>query len=210
MSDDKPQDMTEQKEQHRLGTINRWDPPEGDWAAEHDWTRYRGPDPWPVPGGWVFNDPEGGGHWRYFDDLGVGHHDDNSILNELIEDESVEEPYDVLDGARGERAFLSIVLSNPDEVSLRNPEGEEYEWSLEIGGTEVFSRIDPDRPDAIEAVAQALAAYHDGALEDRVGDIAPSSGRKPKDVREQEKVEQRQAENESLEQFQAISESDNE
>jgi len=73
----------EQKEQHRLGTINRWDVPDGTWATKYDWTRYRGPSPWPVPSGWVFKDPEGGGWWEYFGEAGVGHPRDDDIFEAL-------------------------------------------------------------------------------------------------------------------------------
>lgn len=196
-----PENGDEQKEQHRLGTINRWDPPEDHWASKYHWTRYRGPDPWPVPGGWVFNDPEGGGHWQYYGDAGVGHDDDNSILDELKADDAVDDPYDQLDEQRGRRAGVSVETANPDEVSMRNPEDEELEWSLEVAGTEVFRRVEPDRSDLMAAVAEALAAYHDGDLDERVDEITPATGRVPDDVREQEELEQREEENESLDEF---------
>jgi len=196
--------MSEEKEQHRLGTINRWDAPEGDWAAEHDWTRYRGPKPWPVPCGWVFKDPEGGGWWEYFGEAGIGHHDDNGILDELEDDESVNDPYDKLDELRdqhGQYAYLSFETANPDEVSMLNPKDEKLEWTLEVDGDQIFRREEPDRTDLMAAVAEALAAYHDGDLEERAEDIVPTSGRKPKDVREQEELERRQEENQSLNEF---------
>jgi hypothetical protein len=124
--------LTEQKEAHRLGTINRWDPPEGDWAAEYDWTRYRGPDPWPVPGGWLFKDPEDGGWWQFFGDAGVGHWDSHDLLDELKDDPSVEDASAALDEHRGEYAYLHVETANPDEVSIRNPEDEKLEWTLEV------------------------------------------------------------------------------
>lgn len=194
-------DQTDQKEEHRLATINRWDVPDGDWAAEYDWTRYRGPDPWPVPGGWVFKDPEGGGWWQYFGDLGVGHAKDDSILDELKEDDSVEDPYEALDDARGEYAYLEVETANPDEVSLRNPEDEELEWTLEVDGADIFRRVEPDRSDLMEAVAQALDAYHAGELDERAKEIVPESGRKPDDIQEQEELERVKEENESIDDF---------
>lgn len=61
------QDENEQKEAHRVGTINRWDAPDASWAAEYDWTRYRGPPAYPVPGGWVLGIVEGDGTgWRIY------------------------------------------------------------------------------------------------------------------------------------------------
>ena len=198
---DSSTDTDEQKEQHRLGTINRWDPPEGDWAADHDWTRYRGPDPWPVPGGWVFKSPEEGGWWQYFGDMGVGHHSDDSILEELKDDDSVDDPYDALDDARSEYASITIETANPEEVSLRNPEDEKLEWELTVAGVQVFRRVEPDSSDLMAAVADALAAFHDGDLDDRVGEIVPETGEKPEDILEEEDLERRQDENESLDEF---------
>ena len=191
-----------QKEQHRLGTINRWDPPEGDWAAEFDWTRYRGPPPWPVPGGWVFKDPEEGGWWEYFGETGVGQYFDDTILEAFQDGESVDDAHEALADAREDTyAYLSTETANPDEVSLRNPEDEKIEWALEVDGTEVFRRVEPDRPDLMAAVAEALAAYHEGALEERVDEIVPSSGQKPESERRAEERERRAEENQHLGQF---------
>lgn len=194
----------QQKEANRLGTINRWDPPEDDWAAEYPWTRYRGPDPWPVPGGWVFEDPEEGGWWQYFGDAGVGHPDSDSIREALEADASVEDPYNALNDLReqhGEYAYLSAETANPDEVGLRNLEDEQLEWTLEVDGTDVFRRVEPDREDLLAAVAEALAAYHEDDLDERRDEIVPASGRKPQDVREQEELEARRRHNQSLEDF---------
>jgi len=199
-----PSDDTDQKETHRLGTINRWDVPEGDWAAKHDWTRYRGPAPWPVPDGWVFKDPEEGGWWAYFGDAGVGHHTDDSILEALQDDESVADPYDAMDELRdqhGEYAHLSVETANPDEVSLRNPEDERLEWTLDIDEAEVFTCVEPDRTDLMGAVATALAAYHEDELESRIDEIMPSSGKRPDDERAEETIEQRKEHNQSLGDF---------
>ena len=193
--------LTKQKEAHRLGTINRWDPPEGDWAAEYDWTRYRGPDPWPVPGGWLFKDPEDGGWWQFFGDAGVGHWDSHDLLDELKDDPSVEDASAALDEHRGEYAHLHVETANPDEVSIRNPEDEKLEWTLEVAGKQVFRRVEPDRSDLMAAVAEALAAFHEGDLDERAAEIVPTSGRKPDDIQEQEELERRQEENESLDEF---------
>jgi hypothetical protein len=198
MSDE---NIDQQKEQHRLGTIHRWNVPDGDWAADHDWTRYRGPAPWPVPGGWVFEDPEEGGWWRYYGDIAEGHPSDDSVLDELQADESVADPYDALDEHRAELAMLNVTTANPDEVSLRNPEDEELEWALKIDDTEVFRVVEPNRPDLMGAVAEALAAYHDGVLDERIGEIAPASGTKTEEERARERHERRKEENESLGDF---------
>lgn len=200
MADSEPVD--DPREEHRLGTINRWDPPEGDWAAEYDWTRYRGPDPWPVPGGWVFRDPEGGGWWQYLGDLGVGHDDENSIRDALEEDDlEYEEIDERLEEYRGPYAFLSTETANPDEVSIRDYSNEKLEWSLKVGDTQVFRRVEPDRSDMMGVVAEALAAFHEDELEEKLDGLVPSTGRKPDDVLEQEALEQRKEENQGLDEF---------
>lgn len=196
--------LTDEKEQHRLGTINRWDVPEGNWAAEHDWTRYRGPDPWPVPGGWVFKDPEGGGWWEYFGDAGVGQYIDDSVLDALEDDEAIADAFEAMNDLRdqhGEYARLSVETANPDEVSFRNPEDEQLEWTLDVDGTQVFQCVEPDRKGLMAAVAQALAAFHDDALDEQVSEIEPPSGRQSDDEREETTIEERQERNQSLGDF---------
>lgn len=198
------EESSESKEDHRLGTINKWDAPDAEWAAEYDWTRSRGPPPWPVPGGWVFKDAEGGGWWQYYGDAGVGEHSDNSIRETFEADDAyadLDEVTDALSDARGEYAYLNMEAANPDEVSLRNLEDEETEWSLEIADRVVFRRVEPDRADLMAAVAKALDAYHRGELDEEIEAIVPASGSKPADVLEQEDIDRRQAENESLGSF---------
>jgi len=55
--------------------------------------------------------------------------------------------------------------------------------------------------DIMAAVAEALQAYHDGELEERIDEITPTSGSKPEDILKQENVERRQEENKSLTEF---------
>jgi len=200
MTDDTPT-LNELKEEHRLRTINRWDPPQGDWAAEVDWTRYRGPAPWPVPDGWVFKDPEGGGWWAYFGDAGVDAATDDDVFDAFEEDESVDDPLQALEDARGPLAYLRTETANPDEVSLRNLKDEKLEWTLEVDDTEVFSSVEPDRPDLMGAVAEALHAYHADELDERAAEIKPSTGEKPAAVREAETLEERKQGNQSLGDF---------
>lgn len=191
----------DEKEQHRVGTIGRWDAPEDDWAADHDWTRYRGPKPWPVPGGWVFDDPEGGGMWQYFGDAGVGHDDDHSILDEFEADDEIDDRFEALNEARGPRAWLTAETANPDEVSMRNPEDEEIKWTLDVAGTTVFRRVEPDRSDLMAAVAEALAAYHSDSLDERADEIVPTTGRKPDEQLSEETLEKRREENQNIGDF---------
>lgn len=194
----------DQKESHRIGTINKWDAPDGDWAADYDWTRFRGPTPWPVPGGWVFKTPEGGGWWVYFGDIGVGHGRDDTILDELKADDSVDDPHEAMKDLRSEYtqpAYLETEMANPDEVSMRNPEDEETLYTLKIDGQTVFSRIDPTHPDVMGSVAKALTAYHNDDLEAQIDDIMPSTGRHPEPEEEQADVDRRQEENRPLDDF---------
>jgi hypothetical protein len=198
---DNTSNLTEQKEQHRLGTINRWDVPEAGWAANHDWTRHRGPKPWPVPSGWVFKNPEEGGWWRYYGDRAIGNHSRDAIADELKEDETISEPYKAVEETRGPDAHLSSETTNPDEVSLLDYEDEKLEWKFEVDDKTVFRRVEPHTPDIMAAVAEALQAYHDGELEERIDEITPTSGSKPEDILKQENVERRQEENKSLTEF---------
>lgn len=183
---------SKQKEEHRIGTINRWDPPEADWAAEHDWTRYRGPQPYPVPDGWVLDQPEGGAvGWYLFGDAGEGYGTTTDVYDALGDDmELVEE-------ARGEMAILrnDIVEDSRDgDVILKH--------ELSIGGETVFSRIDPTDAELWATVAEALARYAAGDDVDAIAaDVSWRSGRLSDEEREARKQERRRKENESLGDF---------
>lgn len=187
MSENTPEPETsqgelEQKEAHRVGTINRWDAPDASWAAEYDWTRYRGPPAYPVPGGWVLGIVEGDGTgWRYYGEDGIGESNDP---------ESPAEPT--------AEAGLLFDVANPDETSLRDEP--DMEWRFTLDGEVVFRRVEPDRDDAYGAIAKALSAFHEGTPPSEISET-PSSGRKPADVREQEEVERKQQENQSLDRW---------
>lgn len=172
---------TEQKEEHRLGTTNRWDAPDADWARSYDWTRYRGPPAYPVPGGWVLGIVEGDGTgWKYYHEDGVGEATDTDV-------ECDPEPL-------AEAGLILDVVA--DTGSLR--EDPDTEWRFSIEGTQIFRRVNPDRDDAYGAIARALSAYHRDQDPEEIA-ATPDTGRKPADVREQEKLERRREENESLE-----------
>jgi len=51
------------------------------------------------------------------------------------------------------------------------------------------------------AVAEALDAFHAETLADDATEIVPRSGKKPDDVRDQEKIEKRRGENKSFDEF---------
>ncbi|QIO25479.1 hypothetical protein [Haloarcula sp. JP-L23] len=142
---------TDAKEQHRLGTIGRWDAPEADWAADYDWTRYRGPDAYPVPGAWVLSNVEGDGVvWERYPDVGEGRASPNDVLDAV--------DGDLYDEYRSGNAVLSHEIVNEDDPM----EDWEYEQQLTIGGTTVFQRVEPDRDELLGNVATALAATDDG------------------------------------------------
>lgn len=197
-------DKEGEKEENRIGTANLRGAPDDDWTEEYPWTRHRGPDPWPVPGGWIFKNPEGGGWWIYYGEAGIGHDFNNSIREELEEETTIEEASQRITEIRkenGERASLHVETANPDEVSRKNPEDEKLEWEFKIEETTLFKRVEPDRADLMEAVAEGLQAYHDGTLDDKKDEILPSSGKKPEKQRKQEKIERRKEQNSSLDQF---------
>lgn len=186
------QDKTEQKEQHRLGTINRWDPPEADWAAEHDWTRYRGPQPYPVPDDWALDEPEGDAvGWYRFPDVGDGHATTDDVYDEFEPD------YDGIEEARGE---MAILVNDIVEDSRNGPVILKHE--LSIGGETVFSHVDPSDEELWATVADALARYTDGDSVDEIAaDVSWRSGRLPPEEREKRKQQRRQEENQSLGDF---------
>ncbi|WP_135306328.1 hypothetical protein [Haloarcula amylovorans] len=142
-----------EKEAHRLGTMGRWDAPDADWAAEYDWTRYRGPDAYPVPGDWVLDLVEADGIiWYRYPDAGEGHANDNDVLD------SFESDYDGYNDARGETAMLGNDVVN-EHVSMKDWE---LEQQLTVDGTTVFDRVEPETDELYANVAAALAAIDNG------------------------------------------------
>lgn len=186
------QDVEQAKEAHRLGTINRWDAPDADWAADHDWTRYRGPQPYPVPEDWALDTPESDAvGWFRFPDVGDGHGTTDDVYDALDDD------LDAIEEARGERAFL---INDIVEHSRSGPTIVEHE--LSIDGETVFRRVDPTDDELWARVADALARYADGEdVAEIAEDIGFQSGRLPDDVAEEQEQERRREENESLDEF---------
>lgn len=167
----------------------RFDPPEADWTDEFEWTRYRGPQPYPCPADWVLDLVEGDGIiWYRFPGIGEGLEMDDDVR------EVFEPDYEEYDDARGETAILSkeIVEDNPRKRESK------LEHELSIDGETIFRRVEPDDEDLFATVAEALARYSNGQ---ELEDVAPSTGRLPEDLREQQETERRQAENQSLTQF---------
>lgn len=167
----------------------RFDPPEADWADEYDWTRYRGPQPYPCPGEWVLDIIEGdGGMWYLYADIGEEHETDTDVYDAFKPD------YEAYNEARGETAFLSSKIVE-DNLAERTSTAEH---ELKIAGEVVFRRVEPDREDLWEAVAEALQAYCDG---ENINGIAPSTGELPEDLKKKRETEKRKAENKGLGEF---------
>lgn len=174
----------DRKEQHRVDTIGQWDPPEADWAAEYDWTRYRGPAAYPCPGAWVLDEPEGLAYsWLWFPEIGDDYGTESSAFDDL--------EYSSIDSYREARAFL---IGEDVAESLRD---EEIEWTLSIDNVDVFVRRDLDQDELMGAVAEALSRYPD----DDWRDVTPTAGSPPPEVLRERELEQRREENESLDEF---------
>lgn len=185
-----PEDKTEQKEEHRLGTINRWDPPEADWAAEYDWTRYRGPEAYPVPGAWVLSIVEGDGIiWYRYPEVGVGKDSDTDVHEALNSD-------DEYNDLRSAMASLGNTIVDEDrqarEVTL--------EQELTIEGKTVFRRVEPDSDELYANAAAALKTYDEDPGTDEFA-LSWQTGRLPDDIREEQKLERRKEQNNSLGDF---------
>lgn len=185
-------DDTDPKGAHRIGTINQWGPPEGDWAAEYDWTRYRGPQAYPVPADWVLDEPEGGAcGWYRFPDVGEGQATTTDVYDALEPD------YDAIEEARGEMAMLinDIIRDERNGPTILKHE-------FKIGGETVFEHTDPSDEELWATVAEALARYADGeAVAEIEADVTWQSGRLPPAEREKREQERRKQENESLGDF---------
>jgi len=163
--------------------------PEADWTDEYDWTRYRGSQPYPCPGGWVLDIIEGdGGMWYLYAEIGEDHETDSDVHD------AFEPDYEAYNDARGETAFLSskIVEDNLAERTSTT------EYELKVAGEVVFRRVEPDRDDLWSAVAEALQAYCD---DESLEGIAPSTGELPEDLKKEQETEQRKAENKGLGEF---------
>lgn len=159
--------------------------PDDDWTDDYTWTRYRGPQPWPVPADWVLKDA---GLWQRFPGIGEGlqsHHDVHDALDKDL---------DAIEEARGVESYLLDELLEFDQRRGI----EIHEWKLVIAGETIFRREDPDFEDVLAATAEALSrCSNDQGLDD----VVPSSGRPPEDVREEREIERRKEANEWLDAF---------
>lgn len=164
----------------------RFDPPEAEWTDEYEWTRYRGPDPWPCPADWVFNDADAlGAGWYRYPGIGEGHAKDAEVV-EIV-------GYDDIEEHREEMALLV----GEDAGSSRREE--RIEWRLSVKGETVFRRVNPNRADLMAAVAETLSRYSNGSMSWR--SVEPSTGSVPDDVKRERELEKRREQNASLDGF---------
>jgi hypothetical protein len=166
--------------------MSRFDEPEAEWTDEYAWTRYRGPQPHPCPGGWVLKMPEMMAvSWVYFPDIGS--------VNETETD--VREAFGMNDSGYEDARSAEAFLIGEGVGSIRE---ESVCWTLSIDGDDVFERVDPDHDDLYAAVAEALAKHSRGGSFD---DVAPESGRLTEAERKQRETEQRKQNNAALGEF---------
>jgi|GEM_PF-2098593 hypothetical protein len=166
--------------------MSRFDEPEADWTDEYTWTRYRGPQPYPCPGGWVLNIPEMMAvSWVYFPDIGSVNETESDVRDAFgMNDDGYED-------ARSAEAFLLGDTVGPISE-------ETICWQFTIDGEEVFERVDPDHDDLYGAVAEALAKHSRG---ESFEDVSPKTGRLTEAEQKQRETDQRRESNQSLGDF---------
>ena len=174
------------------------DDPDADWTDEYAWTRYRGPQPYPVPGDWTLNLVEGDGvMWNRYPAHGEGREMDDHVLESFKEaTDTYDDPYEAYNDAREEWAGLGheVLEWNAAERT------ETLKQVLKIEGNTVFERVEPDGEDLWKVTANALAQYDDGTPVEEI-EVSFSTGSKPPDQLREEMIEQRQAENEYITNF---------
>ena len=166
--------------------------PDAEWTDVYDWTRYRGPQPYPCPGGWVLGLVEAdGAGWKRFPGLGGALEHDDDVIDE--------HGPDVYNEDMAERASLLNEIETFDE---RNPDAAEMRHTLKIGGEQVFSVVEPDEEELFAAVAEALARFDAGEqIDEFAADVEPQSGTAPESERSAKELKRKREENNSLGDF---------
>jgi hypothetical protein len=164
---------------------------EADWTDDYEWTRFRGPQPYPCPADWVLNDVEADGvGWYRYPGHAEGLHDQYDI-DELFGDD-----YEARQEARAEEG----VLLNEFDFDGHRDDDPDVEHRLSIAGETVLQWVNPDDEDLWAAVAEILAQYSGGRDLEEI-DVTPASGHPPQEAREEDRVEQRREDNAQLEDF---------
>lgn len=159
--------------------------PEAEWTDDYEWGRYRGPQPWPAPAGWVISDEA---FWQRYPGIGEGMGSNYDV------DQALDEDLEAVAEARDVEAYLL------DELLEFDPrkEVEVTEWELVVAGETVFRRVDPAWDDLLATTAEALSRY---ANDQDLDGLEPETGDPPADVQKARETERRQETNESLADF---------
>lgn len=143
----------------------------------------------PCPAGWVVREPDADTvAWQRYPGIGEGLGTDSEVLD-VFEDDT--------EGYNDAREETAMLVMDPVEIDMRAGT-ETIEYELTVDGETVFRRVDPDHADAMVTVAEALSRFSNGRDYDNV---SPESGRLPDEMQEQQVVEQRKQQNQSLGDF---------
>jgi hypothetical protein len=158
--------------------------PDTDWTNEYQWTRYRGPQPYPCPEDWVLSIVEADSTVFYrYPDLGQDYKIDDDVFDTFAPE------YEDANESRGEAASVTI---DYDRI------GDESPYSFQIADEVVFQRVDPNPEDFWATIAKALARFSRG---EEYQDVAPTTGNPPASVLRERELEQRKKENKQLSEF---------
>jgi hypothetical protein len=165
-----------------------FDAPEADWTDTYDWTRYRGPQPYPCPGPWVLGTVEAdGAGWHYYPECNGDAYATDTELQDG-------EPYDAWKGGPTAKAGL---LNDIVEDSRTGPTVLEHRFT--ISGEVVFKRAGPDEGDLFGSIAEALARYDAGEpISEFAAAVEPTTGDSPAREASKRDLERRREENASL------------
>lgn len=167
-----------------------WGDPDAGWTDTFPWTRYRGPQAYPVPGGWVLDMPEEGVHWYRYPEHGDGRETDDDV-REVLNDEEY-------NAGRAESAHLWYDI---EELNMAT-RTERINHRFVIDGETVFERIDPEPEPIFAAVAEGLARFDAGeSVTTLAEDLDPDTGDLSDAERKRRRVRRAREENASLEGF---------
>lgn len=154
---------------------------DAEWTDDYAWTRYRGPQAYPVPGDWVLNIVEGDGViWHHYPDVGADHDHDDDVYDAL--------GFDEIEDARGVAADLHSEWNADDSTT----------HVLTVDGETVIRTTDPEMDDLWAAVAEVLSRHSAGEDYDDLADkwTAPTA-----EQQAQAELERKQTENHGLGDF---------
>jgi len=166
-----------------------FDEPDAEWTDEYDWARYRGPQPYPTPGGWVLGTPEVlACGWYCYPDIGPNHGLNDEVREAFGKND---------DGYNDARSGRAMLIGDPVDDARE----ETIKWEFTVDGETVFESVDPDDENLWSVVAEVLQRHSDGR---EYSDCEPPSGRPPgltEAERKERETEQRKQNNASLGDF---------